>query len=178
MKHIYLCNKALSKQLGINSHKKTEHHNIETNKDKTFIWPESVDKTCINPETYDSLKQALHISTILIVDSVIDDVAVIKTADHINKTGQNFLINNTPYRKRPRFPDATNIYKNKSGKTFLSLGDYAEKTKDPDGGRVQSGWIAPIATVWSYVGVGVFGIGIGKNINTIENEIKDDNGFI
>ena len=178
MKHIYLCNEALSKQLGINSHKKTEHHNLETNKDKTFIWPESVDKTCINPETYDSLKQTFHITTILIVDRVLEEAAVIKVADHINKTGQNFLINNTPHRKRPRFPDATNIYKNKSGKTFLSLGDYAEKTKDPDGGRVQSGWIAPIATVWSYVGVGVFGIGIGKNINTIENEIKDDNGFI
>ena len=178
MKHIYLCNKTLSKQLGINSQRKTEHHNIETNNDNTFIWPETVDKTCINPETYDSLKQALNIRTILIVDSIAEETSVIKTADHINKTGQNFLIKNTPYRDHPTFPDATNVYKNKAGKTFLSLGDRVGKTKNSSGPWVQSGWIAPIATVWSYVGVKVIGVGIGRNINTIEDQIKDNHGFI
>ena len=169
MKHIYFCNKTLSKQLGVNSQRKIEHHNIEINKAKIFIWPEAVDKICISPETYDSLKQTFHIRTVLIVDSITEEAAVIKTTDHINKTGKNYLIGATPYKEKPTFPDVSAVYSKSEGGVFISYGKRFEEVKTKEAGGVQSEWMAVIATVWKYVGVEIVGIGVGNKINSLKN---------
>ena len=52
-----------------------------------------------------------------------------KTIDHINKTGNNFLIGKTPHNNQLGFPDMSDVYKNIKGKVFVSYGRDFKRAK-------------------------------------------------
>ena len=173
MSHIYLCSSKLAKQLGIKSHETGANHKLGSKNNKTFLWPTNIDHTTINPEIFSRLKEKHKIRKLLIVDRLQSKTRREKTSDHINKTGNNFLIGKTPHNNQPTFPDMSDVYKNIKGKVFVSYGKDFKRAKKRNNKHVRSEWIAPIATVWSYVGVEIVGIGIGEDINGIESKTND-----
>ena len=173
MSHIYLCSSKLAKQLGIKSHKTGANHKLGSKNNKTFLWPTNIDHTTINPEIFSRLKEKHKIRKLLIVDRLQSKTGREKTSDHINKTGNSFLIGKTPHNNQPAFPDMSDVYKNINGKVFVSYGKHFKRTKKGNSKYVESEWIAPIATVWSYVGVEIVGLGIGEDINVTESKSND-----
>ena len=165
MKYIYLCSREIAKQFSIVG-KKKEHHNYYTSKNTTYIWPNNTNKRTINPVSINTIKEDHKIKDIVILDRVRGAKIQTTAVDHINKTGENFLIGNTPHGGLPRFPDASNVYKEKNGNVFESYGRKFNKallTKNKN--RIISEWLAPVALVWSYVGAKTTGHGIPENIN-------------
>ena len=67
----------------------------------------------------------------------------------------------------------SDVYKNINGKVFVSYGKSFKREKEGNGKYVESEWIAPIATVWSFVGVEIVGLGIGEDINETESKTND-----
>ena len=173
MSDIYLCSTKLAKQLGIKSDETVVNHKLGTKNNKTFLWPTKIDHTTINPEIFRRLKEKHKIRKLLIVDHLQSKTGREKTSDHINKTGNNFLIGKTPHNNQPTFPDMSDVYKNINGKIFVSYGKHFKRTKAGNSKYVESEWIAPIATVWSYVGVEIVGLGIGEDTNGIESKTND-----
>jgi len=165
MKYIYLCSREIAKQFRIVG-KKNEHHSYYTSKNTTYIWPNNTNKRTTNPVSIHTIKENHKIKEIIILDRVRGTRAQTTAVDHINKTGENFLIGNTPLGGLPRFPDASNVYKEKNGNVFESYGRKFNKpllTKNKN--RTISEWMAPVALVWSYVGAKTTGSGIPENIN-------------
>ena len=173
MSHIYLCSSKLAKQLGIKSHETCVNHKLGSKNKKTFLWPTNIDHTTINPKKFSRLKEKHKIRKLLIVDRVQSTTGREKTSDHINKTGNNFLIGKTPHNNQPTFPDMSDVYKNIKGKIFVSYGKDFKRAKERNNKHVESEWIAPIATVWRYVGVEIVGLGIGEDINGTESKSND-----
>ena len=173
MSHIYLCSSKLAKQLGIKSHQTDLNHKLGSKNNKAFLWPTNIDHTTINPEIFSRLKEKHMIRKLLIVDRLQSKTGREKTTDHINKTGNNFLIGKTPHNNQPAFPDMSAVYKNIKGKVFVSYGKDFKRSKEENNKHVGSEWIAPIATVWSYVGVEIMGLGIGEDTNGIESKTND-----
>ena len=173
MSHIYLCSGKLAKQLGIKSHERGVNHKLGSKDNKKFLWPTNIDHTTINPETFSRLKENHKIRKLLIVDRLQSKTGREKTTDHINKTGNNFLIGKTPHNNQLGFPDMSDVYKNINGKVFVSYGKHFKRAKERNRKYVESEWMAPIATVWSYVGVEIAGLGIGEDINGTESKFDD-----
>ena len=164
MKYIYLCGEGVAKQLELVG-KKKENHNYKQTKNTIYIWPNSTNKETINPTKIKMIKTHYKIKSIVILDRTRGPNSPIKARDHINKTGENYLIGNTPNNGMPRFPDASNIYKEKDGLVFESYGPTFNKVVlAKNSNRIISEWLAPVALVWSYVGATVMGRGIPENI--------------
>jgi len=165
MKYIYLCSREIAKQFGIVG-KKKDNHSHHTSNNTTYIWPNNTNNRTTNPISINTIKEDHKIKDIIILDRVRGTGSQTKAIDHINKTGENFLIGNTPHRGLPRFPDASSVYKEKNGNVFESYGRMfsgAPPTRNKS--RIVSEWLAPVALVWSYVGVKTTGRGIPENIN-------------
>ena len=93
----------------INSYKK-HRHTIFKNDTHTHIVPEKLNELCLNPRSVLCLKEELSIKKILILDRVINLKHQACIVDHVNRSGTNFLIGNTPYKEHTQFPDMSNIY--------------------------------------------------------------------
>ena len=164
MIYIYLCSREIAKQFSIVG-KKKEHHNYYTTKNTTYIWPNNTNKRTTNPVSINRIKEDHKIKDIVILDRVRGVTTVTIASDHINRTGENYLIGNTPHNGMPRFPDASSLYKEETGSVFESYGaKYNTVGLTKTGNKVVSEWLAPIALVWSYVGATVVGRGIPENI--------------
>jgi len=165
MKYIYLCSRKIAKQFNIVG-KKKKNHSYYTLKNTTYIWPNNTNKRTTNPLSINRIKEDYKIKDIVILDRVRGTKTQTTAVDHINKTGKNFLIGNTPHGNLPRFPDTSNVYKEKKGSVFESYGGKFNKAKPiRNKSRVISEWLAPVALVWSYVGAKTKGRGIPENIN-------------
>lgn len=170
MKYIYLCSGSVAKQFGLVS-KNKQNHNYNQTKSIAYIWPNSTNKETINPTEINRIKTDYKIREVVIIDRVRGATAQTIASDHINKTGENFLTGNTPHGGLPRFPDVSSVYKEKDGLVFESYGPTFNKavmTKNHS--RIMSEWLAPVALVWSYVGVTVVGRGIPENIKHYSGE--------
>mgnify|MGYP004387005185 CR=1 FL=1 len=93
--------------------------------------------------------------------------------DHINRSGVSFLRGETPYNKRPMFPDLSKIYicDKKPRVVVQTLGPKRFKKPPNELGVVFSESAAITATVWRYVGVGVKCYGVVANSNP-NNSLK------
>lgn len=72
--------------------------------------PKVFNSECVNPETFYDLKKQLDINYITILDKTIPGVKGCYIADHVNRSGFNFLIGKTPINELPVFPGMSNIY--------------------------------------------------------------------
>ena len=138
----------------ISSYKKHKH-TIFKKETYIHIVPEKLNQLCLNPRSVSSLAEELSIKKILILDRVINLEHEVCIVGHVNRSGTNFLIGNTPYKKKPQFPDMSNIYtpiKELDKIVVHTVG--AERFlnfKDCD--HYISEAVGLIAPVWHYIGV-------------------------
>ena len=167
---IYFCSKQLfnqfttnKEQVNISGHGKTSVKNL------TSFYPlENTEKT-INPKNLYELKNKFGFTSLVVVDRIQDKKGIFSVSDHINRTGISFLRGKTPYKDFPTFPDISNIYIKKNGKTLMSVGEKNTLNINTQENVILSSWIAPISSVWSYVNVPVVGIGVGDEVRSIES---------
>jgi len=138
----------------ISSYKK-HRHTIFKKETHTHIVPEKLNQHCLNPRSVSSLTEELSIKKILILDRVINLEHEVCIVGHVNRSGTNFLIGNTPYKKKPQFPDMSNIYtpiKELDKIVVHTVG--LERFFNFKGGNYYiSEAVGLIAPVWHYIGV-------------------------
>ena len=140
----------------ITSYKK-HRHTIFKKETYTHIVPEKLNQTCLNPRSVSSLKEELSIKKILILDRIINLKHQACIVDHVNRSGTNFLIGNTPYKKHTQFPDMSNIYTPIKGLDKIVVHTVGiERFFNFKGSNYYiSEAVGLIAPVWHYIGVKV-----------------------
>jgi len=100
------------KEFGIKTHfkEKTFGHYIKRGSKRTDINPTCFNKKNISLKNLDQLKKKLNIERIYMFDRILGLNKNILIADHINRSGISFLRGETPYKKKPMFPDLSKIY--------------------------------------------------------------------
>ena len=134
------------------------HHQLYTKQKKLFLVPNKFDDTAINPKNFLRLKGKMKIKSTLLVDETIPRNKRLCIANHVNRSGFNFLIGKTPIANLPRFPDTSKIYNEISGlepTVVHTVGPERFHLK-PKSNNVISESAGLIAPVWHYVGVKVF----------------------
>lgn len=170
MKHIYFCNKEIAKQLRVSGTNSSKSHYIYTNKKQTIYWPRQVTKENINPDTFLELKQKHKIKELTIIDRVKINNKKTAINEHINRTGESFLVGNTPHENKATFPDASQVYSNTGGITVTSYGKSYKNINNKNSKHIISEWIAPISIVWSYMDVKIVGVGVSKLLEKMEKK--------
>ena len=132
-------------------------HTIFKKETHTHIVPEKLNQLCLNPTSVSSLTEDLSIERILILDRVINLKHQACIVGHVNRSGTNFLIGNTPHNKRPQFPDMSKIYnpiKELENIIVHTVGiERFSSFKDSD--YYISEAVGLISPVWHYIGVEV-----------------------
>ena len=140
----------------ITSYKKYRHTIFEK-ETLTHIVPEKLSELCLNPRSVSSLTEDLSIKEILIIDRVINLEHEACITNHVNRSGTNFLIGNTPYNKHPQFPDMSNIYTTIKGLDKIVVHTVGVERflnfKDCDYYISEAAGI--IAPIWHYIGIRV-----------------------
>ena len=137
--------------------------------ERTFLWPKKNNSEIINPQKFYELKNHYNIKELLFIDRIIGTDKPVSIINHVNRSGQNYLRNETPFEAFPQFPDMSKIYHKISsldtvivhtigGKRFQNL-PVGEKV-------VWSEYIGLIAPVAHYVGIKVSAIG-GNDLGKI-----------
>ena len=133
-------------------------HTLYTRENSIYIVPNKFDEDSINPETFLKLKEEMKIKSILLIDRTIPEKEKLCIANHVNRSGFNFLIGKTPIANLPRFPDMSKIYHEISGLEFEVVHTvWPERFHlRPKSNNVISESVGLIAPVWHYIGVKVF----------------------
>jgi hypothetical protein len=154
------------KEFGIKTHfkEKTFGHYIKRGSKRTDINPTCFNKKNISLKNLDQLKKKLNIERIYMFDRILGLNKNILIADHINRSGVSFLRGETPYKKKPMFPDLSKIYicDKEQGVVVQTLGPKKFKNPPNEPGVVFSESAAIFATLWHYIGVEVVCFGIGQ----------------
>ena len=134
------------------------NHKLYVKKKKLFLVPNKFDEAFINPETLLKLKEEMKIKSILLIDRTIPEKEKLCIANHVNRSGFNFLIGKTPIANLPRFPDMSKIYHKISGLESAVVHTVGPERFHlrPKSNNVISESVGLIAPVWHYIGVKVF----------------------
>ena len=134
------------------------NHKLYTKQKKLFLVPNKFDGKTINPESFLKLKGKMKIKSTLLIDKTIPKDKRLCIANHVNRSGYNFLIGKTPVVNLPRFPDMSKIYNEISGlesAVVHTVGPERFRLKQKSN-NVVSESVGLVAPVWHYVGVKVF----------------------
>ena len=123
----------------------------------------------MSTETFLVYKKKQKIKTLIIIDRIKNREGIIKIKGHINRSGTSFLVAETPHKQRPTFPDLSKIYRNKTGKTVITVGPERFAGHNKEETKITSEALAPVAALWHYVGVSLKVYGCG---NKITNPLK------
>ncbi len=136
---------------------KKHRHIIFEKETLIHIVPENLNEFCLNPRSVSNLTEDFSIKKILILDRVINLDHEACIIDHVNRSGTNFLIGNTPHNKHPQFPDMSNIYTaiKKLDKIVVHTVGVERFLNFKDSNHYVSEAVGLIAPVWHYVGVKV-----------------------
>lgn len=150
---------------------KKHKHTIFKKETDIHIVPEKLNQLCLNPRSVSSLAEELSIKKILILDRVINLEHQACIAGHVNRSGTNFLIGNTPFKKRPQFPDMSKIYTpiKKLDKIVVHTVGVERFFNFKDCDYYISEAVGLIAPVWHYVGVTV-------SSKTYNKKVKHEEG--
>ena len=134
------------------------NHKIFKKQKKLFLVPNKFDDTTIDPKNFLKLKEKMKIKKTLLIDETIPKNKRLCIANHVNRSGYNFLIGKTPIANLPRFPDMSKIYNEISGleSTVVHTVGPERFHLRPKSNNVISESVGLIAPVWHYVGVKVF----------------------
>ena len=140
-------------------------HRIKRGSKTIIVNPTRFSKKNISLKNLDQLKKNLNIERIYILDRISGLNENILIADHINRSGISFLRGETPYKKRPMFPDLSKVYtydKKKPRVVVQTLGPKCFKKPPNEPSVVFSESAAIFTTLWHYIGVEVLCFGIGQ----------------
>ena len=134
------------------------NHKLYIKQKKIFIVPNKFDEKVINPKSFLMLKGEMKIGSALLIDKTIPKDKRLCVANHVNRSGYNFLIGKTPIANLPRFPDMSKIYNKISGLESAIVHTVGPERflLRPKSNNVISESVGLIAPVWHYVGVKVF----------------------
>ena len=128
-----------------------------------IIWPDEVSPTTCSPKNLGELKKVVDTNTITILDRIKNKNNITRISGHINRSGQSFLVGNTPFLDKPQFPDMSNIYVLRSNQKTPVHTIGSERylsTKTLNNETIWSESIALVATVFSYLGFTIEGFGV------------------
>lgn len=168
---IYFCKDPFLKHIG--NLKECTNHKIGELNGSILLWPNQVNVETINPKNIIELKERCGINDLLLIDRIKGADKTKCIADHVNRSGQNFLRSNTPEGELPQFPDMSKIYNDVEGfeKTIVhTIGLERFEEQQSDDNHIYSELVGLIAPVAHYVGIKVFAIG-SKNIENIINKL-------
>ena len=133
-------------------------HKLYTKQKKLFLVPNKFDDTIIDPKNFLKLKEKMKIKKTLLIDETIPKNKRLCVANHVNRSGYNFLIGKTPIANLPRFPDMSKIYNKISGLEYAVVHTVGPERFHlrPKSNNVISDSVGLIAPDWHYVGVKVF----------------------
>ena len=155
------------KEFGIKTHfkEKTFGHHIKRGSRRIIVNPTCFNNKNISLKNLDQLKKKLNIGRVYMVDRISGLNKNILITDHINRSGISYLLGETPYNKRPMFPDLSKTYisdKKEEGIVVQTLGPKRFKKPPVEPGAVFSESAAIVATLWHYLGVEVICFGVGQ----------------
>ena len=133
-------------------------HTVYDQGDSEMIVPEEFSGASINPQSFIGLKKEFNIGSITILDRLKPDNGPVCVLDHVNQSGYNFLMGQTPTSEFPTFPDMSNIYnqiKNLEGVVVYTVGPDLFSGVGPSS-FIASESVGLISPVWHYIGVRVF----------------------
>ena len=137
---------------------KNKNHCLYFKENKTYIIPKQPSVNYINPKSIYDLKKEYNIKKITILDRIKDINKEVCIINHVNRSGFNFLVGNTPFKEFPRFPDMSNLYNKIKGLETVVVHTVGIERfltfKDRD--VFVSEFIGLVSPVWHYVGVKVF----------------------
>ena len=176
MKILYF--NAPPKFFGINTELEDKIFGHYTKKEskRRIITPTYFSKKNISLKNLYQLKKRFNIGRIYMFDRILGLDKNFLINDHINRSGISFLRGETPYNKRPMFPDLSKVYSSdekKQGFVVQTLGPKRFKKPPNESGVIFSELAAILAVIWHYVGVEVICFGIGK-----PNQVKSFLEFI
>ena len=150
---------------------KKHKHTIFEKETHTHIVPEKLNQLCLNPRSVSNLTKDLSIKKIVILDRVINLEQQACIVGHVNRSGTNFLIGNTPYKKHPQFPDMSKIYTPIKGldKIVVHTVGLERFFKFKDCKYYISEAVGLIAPVWHYIGIEVSSKTYNKKAKHEEN---------
>ncbi len=166
---IYLCVATENWQKTIVEKGSLANHKFGEINSRKIIWPEKIDSETINPKSFIEIKKQFNLKELLFIDRLIGTNKPVSIANHVNRSGQNFLRNKTPFNEFPQFPDMSKIYNKISGLDTVVVHTIGEKRfKNPPNEEnvIWSETIGLIVPVARYVGIKVFAIG-GNNFDDI-----------
>ncbi len=171
---IYLIAGPENWDVDLNVDKRIAGHNIGHYEGRKLLWPQSVTADIVTPYNFDKLKTMLPITELLIVDRLIGIDELVGISGHVNRSGINFLIGQTPYQNNPYFPDSSNIYRKMPKLKNITVHTVGPKRFKrvfvfKEGQPVISEGLALIAMVADYVGLGIKAVGIPKTKNNLFN---------
>ncbi len=137
-------------------------HVIYSTKENQHLVPLTFSKKSLNPGNFSKLKNELKIKEVSVLDRLRSGEKKVCIANHVNRSGFNFLIGNTPIDDLPQFPDVSDIYHLDSGLDAVVVHTVGPK-RFPlvnDGSLIISEAVGLIGPLWHYVGVRVFALGI------------------
>ena len=162
--NIYLCSEALAKQIKVKKDSNLFGHKTRTTEQKNFLWPEHFHKRSLSLQAFLKHKTMQGIEKLIIIDRIKNSEGIKKINGHINRSGNSFLVAETPFKGRPTFPDMSKIYGEKPGETVTTVGPERFATNGTQKENTISEALAPIASLWHYLGVSIRAYGCGNNI--------------
>ena len=143
------------------NYSKKEHffgHSFYYLKNLQVLVPHEFSKIIIRPKNFYKIKNRLCLENICIVDKVCSNIEFVCIVDHVNRSGTNFLIGETPVKKFPVFPDMSKIYNTIPGYKQVvvhTLGP-SRFLKQYKQKQITSESVGLISPIWHYVGVNVY----------------------
>ena len=133
-------------------------HYIKKESKRRIITPIHFSKKNISLKNIYQLKKRFNIGRIHILDRILGLDKNFLINDHINRSGISFLRGETPYNKRPMFPDLSKVYsldEKKPGFVVQTLGPRRFKNPPNESGVIFSELAGILAVIWHYTGVEV-----------------------
>ncbi len=137
-------------------------HRLGKLKGRTIIWPKAINPESINPAKLFHLLNKFDTNEILIIDRIKNAKGWISVKNHINRSGANFLIGQTPFENMPRFPDISQIYQHVEGfekKAVHTIGPERFYEPSQETGAIWSEAVGLIAPVAHYAGFRLWALG-------------------
>ena len=166
---IYLCNYTKEWNKKVKFTGSIAGHNCGKINNQIILWPKKINSATIDPKNFIELKRHYNLKELLFIDRTIGTNRPVSIINHVNRSGQNYLRNKTPFKKFPQFPDMSKIYyKIRELDTVIvhTIGEKRFQSPPNEEDIIWSEMIGLIAPVAHYVGIKVFAIG-GNNAKEI-----------
>ena len=141
------------------------NHYYITYKKHRIITPCNLDIKTFSPSNFNIIKDTLGEDHLIVFEKIKNPNKFIQIVDHINKTGHNPLIGNTPFKDKPRFPDISNIYDKKDygiNQTECTSVGFEMYNKLNNINITE--YISVVSIVGSYIGWKITGFGFSDKI--------------